>query len=316
LLAVLTACGYIQNAGPQATPASPVVEPTKTLIPTRSAANSIPMPYPVVMFLTTRAGQELQFRSIIIGPYDYVAYHTEANPQGIPMENGVEISFDYITQVDFDLPSPDWDATPTSGNGPANASSTDSSGKIVLPDSPTGSGTWPVTVTLTDGSKITGSLGFKAHHQLHVLGESHYGNIDMSLVDVQKIVMKRTSAPAPIPPEPLGDDIIFVETVKGETIKVAYPRIFSLCMFDVYCCHGETIGDIPIQGGADIPLNTIKSVAFSEPGSVTVTMPDGALSKAKLRPPTDCPNSAWRLRGKAALGDFSILFSSIKKIER
>jgi len=233
--------------------------------------------------------------------------------------------YNYITQVDFDLPSPDWDYNPGPG-----AAATDQSGELVLPDSPAGSGNWPVLVALTDGTKITASLGFKAHHKIHVTGESNYGYIDIELIDVQKIVIKRISTPRPIPNEPVGDDLIFIETLNGEIVKVANPTVFARCMYDVYCCHGETLNAIPLLGGADLSLNLVKSIVFPAPSdllskrppvkqlpvAVTITMPDGTSSNATLRPSADCPGTAWRIRGKAALGDYEIELASIKKITR
>ena len=317
LLAIWLVNGYNQNTDNLATPA-PIFTPlTKTLIPTRAVAGStLPLtPEPVAFLLTTRAGQELQFRNIMLEPNAYVAFHTESVPQGIPMPNGVEISFDYIAQVDFDLPSPDWDSTPKPG-----LAATDQSGELVLPDVPTGSGNWPVTVILTDSTKITDSLGFKAHHKIHVTGQSNYGYLDIELVDIQKIVIQRTSTPRPIPHDLLGDDPIFIETLNGETVKVTNPKVFARCMYDVYCCHGEALDVIPLLGGADLALKDIKSIIFPPPSDllsqVTVTLPDGTFSNATLRPSADCPGTAWRMRGKAALGDFEIELASIKKIER
>jgi len=313
ILAIVIVFGYIQKANTQAAPAPTFTQLHKTLIPTRAAAEStLPLtPEPVTFLLTTRAGQELQLRFIMLEPNSYVAFHTESVPQGIPIANGVEISFDYITQVDFDLPSPDWDYNPGPG-----AAATDQSGELVLPDSPAGSGNWLVTVILTDGAKITANLGFKAHHKIHVTGESNYGYIDIELIDVQKVVIKRTSTPRPIPNEPVGDDLIFIETLNGEIVKVANPTVFARCMYDVYCCHGETLNAIPLLGGADLSLNLVKSIAFPAPGSGTITMPDGTSSNATLRPSADCPGIAWRIRGKAALGDFEIELALIKKITR
>jgi len=322
LLAIWLVNGFNQNTDNLATPAPIFTQLTKTLIPTRTVAGSTPplTPEPVVFLLTTRAGQELQFRNIMLEPNAYVAFHTESVPQGIPMANGVEISFDYIAQVDFDLPSPDWDSTPKPG-----LAATDQSGELVLPDAPTGSGNWPVTVILTDGTKITDNLGFKAHHKIHVTGQSNYGYLDIELVDIQKIVILRTSTPRPIPHEPQGDDPIFIETLNGETVKVTYPKVFARCMYDVYCCHGEALDVIPLLGGADLSLKDVKSIIFPAPSdllskrppvAVTVTLPDGTFSNATLRPSADCPGTAWRMRAKAALGDFEIELASIKKIER
>jgi hypothetical protein len=86
-------------------------------------------------------------------------------------------------------------------------------------------------------------------------------------------------------------------------------------MYDVYCCHYDDITSLPLPS-ADIPLSNIQSVDFSDPDKVIVTMQDGALINTKLRPSTNCPSTAWRIRGKAVLGDFEIELTSIKRISR
>lgn len=289
---LLTACGGVQ---PTITPAftfPTVSEPPKTLIPIRTPANARPQltPEPESFLVTTRAGQEVRLKYIHMEPNEYVAFHTESEPAGIPMASGVEIAFKYISQVDFDLPSPDWD--------------TGSQSAI-----------WPVKITLTDGTKITGSLGFKAYHQIHVFGDMAVGSLDAHLTDVMKIVIQRASEPAPISTDIDGENPITVETVSGETVKVAYPRVFTNCMYEVYCCHYDDITSLPLLS-ADVPLNEIKSMEFTGPEAITVTMQDGASIHTKLRPSTNCPSTSWRIRGKAVLGDFESELTSIKKISR
>jgi hypothetical protein len=269
-----------------------ITEAPKTLIPIRTPVNAAPnlTPNPEIILLTTRVGLEVGLNFFRMEPNEYVAFHTESTPDGIPMANGVEVNFKYISQVDFDLPSTDWN--------------TDSQ-----------STTWPVTITLTDGTKISGSMGFKAHHQIHVVGNTDFGAIDVHLTDVQKIVIRHANTPAPIPTDIRGDNPITVETMSGDTVKVVYPRIFTNCMYDVYCCHYDDITSLPLPS-ADIPLSNIQSVDFSDPDKVIVTMQDGALINTKLRPSTNCPSTAWRIRGKAVLGDFEIELTSIKRISR
>ena len=105
-------------------------------------------------------------------------------------------------------------------------------------------------------------LGFKAHHKIHLTGDSNYGFLDISLTDIQKIVIKRTTAPRSIPSQPAGDNQITIETLNGDIVSIAYPRLFTTCMYDVYCCHGEDLTSLPLEG-ADILLDDIKSVEFS-----------------------------------------------------
>jgi hypothetical protein len=288
----------------------PTVEPAKTFIPTRETTPQL-TPYPVTYLVTTRAGQELQFRSIMLEPNEYVAFHTESIPQGIPMASGVEISFDYISQVDFDRPTSDWDSALQVSSSPEPL--TNPFGEVVLPDSPTGVGNWPVTLTLSDGSKISSSLGFKAHHQIHLTGNSNYGFLDILLTDIQKIVISRTTAAGPIPSQPDGEDPITIETLSDDIVFITYPRLFTTCMYDVYCCHGEDLTSLPFEG-ADILLDDIKSVKFSN-DIASITFRDGTTLNDKLRSSIDCPGTGWRLRGKAALGDFELPLSLIGKIE-
>jgi hypothetical protein len=84
-------------------------------------------------------------------------------------------------------------------------------------------------------------------------------------------------------------------------------------MYDVYCCRGEDLTLLPLEG-ADILLDDIKSVKFSG-GIVSIILRDGRTLEAKLRPSIDCPGIGWRLRGKAALGDFELPLVLIAKIE-
>jgi hypothetical protein len=60
-------------------------------------------------------------------------------------------------------------------------------------------------------------------------------------------------------------------TTRGDTVRVASPTIFAKSMYEVYCCHDETL-----------------------------TFLDGKVSQAAIRPSTACPDANWRLRGKAA----------------
>jgi hypothetical protein len=288
----------------------PTIEAAKTLIPTRETTPQL-TPYPVTYLVTTRAGQELQFRNIMLEANEYVAFHTESVPQGIPTVSGVEISFDYTSQVDFGIPTSDWESAPQAGNSPKPL--VNPSGELVLPDSPSGVGSWPVTIILTDGSNISSSLGFKAHHKIHLTGDSNYGFLDILLTDIQKIVIKRTTAPRFISSQPDGDDPITVETLSGDIVSITYPRLFTTCMYDVYCCHGEDLTSLPLEG-ADILFDNIRSVEFSNE-IASVIFRDGKALEARLRPSIDCPGTSWRLRGKAALGDFELPLSLIRKIE-
>lgn len=293
---------------PQASPT--FSNPVKTLIPTREASPRL-TPAPITYLATTRAGQELHFRRVLLEANEYVAFHTEGVPQGIPLANGVEVSFDYISQVDFDLPTSDWDSVLRSATTPEPLVNPD--GEVVLPDLISDSGSWPVTLTLTDGSKILTSLGFKAHHKIHLTGDSAYGFLDVSLTDIQKIVIQRTTDPKPIPSQPSGDNLITVETSGGETVSIAYPKLFTTCMYDVYCCHGEDLTSLPLESG-NIPLGDVRSIEFSGE-AISVTLKDGKTLNDKLRSSVDCPGIGWRLRGKAALGDFELPLALIQKIE-
>lgn len=304
---VVMACAACVST-PQGTDSIPV--PEKTLIPTRESAPQL-TPYPVTYRATTRAGQELQFRRIMLEANEYVAFHTEGVPQGIPVASGVEISFDYISQVDFGNPASDWDSAPQANATPKPL--INPSGEVVLPDLISAVGNWPVTITLTDGSVVSTSLGFKAHHKIHLTGDSNYGFVDIPLTDFQKLVIERTTNPGPIPSQPAGENLITVETLSGDVVSVAHPRLFTTCMYDVYCCHGEDLTALPLEG-ADISLDDIKSVEFMD-GIALVTLRDGETTDAKLRPSPDCPGIGWRLRGKSALGDFELPLSLIKNLE-
>jgi hypothetical protein len=258
----------------------------KTLIPEQvGAAPSLSLtPKPLVILVTTRAGQEVHFERIMIEPNEYVAFHTESIPQGIPLANGVEVKLDYLQQVDF--------------------------------DQPTASGDWNVSLLLSDGTQVKTGLGFKARHKLRITGYSNLGYVEIELVDVKKITFQRSYAPLPLPKEPVGNDILTVETQNGELVRVASPKIFTRCMYEVYCCHDETLEMIPLLGRTDIALNAFQSVTFPSNESVVIALADGSPAAGKIRPSSVCPQTAWRLCGKAALGDFEIELSSVKEMRK
>jgi hypothetical protein len=156
-------------------------------------------------------------------------------------------------------------------------------------------------------------LEFKAHHKLHLTGDSNHGFLDISLTDIQTFVIQRTTNPKPIPDQPLGNNFVTVETSGGDSISIAHPRLFTTCMYDVYCCHGEDLTSLPLAG-ADIALEDIRLIEFSDE-AVLLTLKDGKSLTDKLRPSVNCPGIGWRLRGKAALGDFELPLSLIRKIE-
>ena len=265
--------------------------PIKTLIPTYPSTQASPTPAATVYLINTRAGQTLYFNRLKLEPNDYVAYHTEAVPQGIPLKNGVEVSFDYILRVDFGAPSPDWDASSAAAN-------------------------WPVTIILTDGSKIESSLGFKAQHLIHVTGQSSMGTVDLQLVDINSLVIKRTTPTIAIPQAPQGMQLFNVKTAVDEPVAVADIKVFARCMYEVYCCHDESLTSLPVTGGADIILNSVQSVSFAGGDKVEVSLVDQPAGTYTLRPSKACPESEWRLRGKAALGDFELPLAAVQQITR
>ena len=293
-LALLTGCGSRLNPSAPTMPATASILPDMTLIPTRESGpgplSLTPNPHPIL--LVTRLGQEIELNSIRLEPNEYVAFHTESLPQGIPVANGVEIAYRYLARVDFGLHAPDW-------------------------NQPGVGALWPVSVMLSDGRRIQTTLGFKAHHNIHVTGTSdRFGNIDIELIAVQSLIFQNAAASVAIPTSPPGTNVITVEVNTGDFVQVADPRIFARCMYEVYCCHDETLRALPLDGQADLAFSDIKSAVFTDPNSVKVSLPDGSTSQAKLRACTLCPDTPWRLEGKAALGDFEIELASVRSITR
>jgi hypothetical protein len=262
---------------------------TRTLVPTLLIPRSYP-PAPVLIKVTTRAGQELTFTQFNLEPNEYVAFHTESLPQGLPLANGLELKFDLINQVDFGQPSPGWDSRDTSA-------------------------AWPISLILTNGSKIETSLGFKAHHQLHLTGDSSYGYLDINLLDIERIQFVRAATPGQIPFQPASGPTLSVFTTDDSPIRVSNPKIFARCMFEVYCCHDETITALPLKDRPDLGFDTFSAVVLDSTESVRVTTLDGQIKAASLRPSTACVDTPWRLRGKTERGDFEIELGSVKKIE-
>ena len=267
-----------------------VTEPPKTLIPARLLETPLKLtPVAETIQVTTRAGQTVQFNSIRLEPNEYVAFHTESAPAGIPLASGVEINFQYLARVEFGEPSSGWD----SGSSSAN---------------------WPVTLTLTDGRQIRSRLGFKARHQIHVVGETALGPVDLQLVDVQSLTL-RHAAPAPLPTTLTGTELFTFQTRSGESFQVADPRIFTNCMYNVYCCHYDDLTSLPLLD-TDLPISRLQTLAFSEPDQVQVSLRDGASLRSRLRPSSNCPTTAWRIRGRALLGAFESELASIQAISR
>ena len=262
---------------------------TRTLVPTPAAPRSFPLA-PVTIKVVTRAGQELTFKYFNLEPNEYVAFHTESLPQGIPLANGLELKYDLINQVDFGQPSPNWDSRDASA-------------------------AWPVSLELADGSKIETSLGFKAHHQLHLAGDSSYGYLDINLVDIQSIRFIRTAGLPTLPPRSTSGSSVSVFTADDVPIRVDNPKIFARCMYEVYCCHDETLTALPLKDRADLGFDSFRSVVLGSGGSVAVTSQAGQSYASVLRPSTACPDTTWRLRGTTARGDFEIELGSVKKIE-
>jgi hypothetical protein len=291
LFLVFTLC--LAACVPTSAPAeafSTVTEPPKTLIPARLLEPPLELtPAAETIRVTTRAGQSVQLNSIRLEPNEYVAFHTESAPTGIPLESGVEISFQYLAQVEFDEPSSGWE----SGSPAAN---------------------WPVTLTLTDGRQISGSLGFKARHQIHVVGETAFGPVDLQLVDVHSLSLQH-AAHQPIPTTLSGTELFTLQTLSGESLQVADPRIFTNCMYNVYCCHYDDLTSLPLQS-ADLPLSALQSLAFSETDQVQVSLRDGTSLQTRWRPSRNCPSTAWRIRGRALLGDFESELAAIQAISR
>jgi hypothetical protein len=310
IFAAATVILYSCSLTPTRSTFIPTVKPIKTLIPTREGYPQL-TPFPVTYRVITRAGQELQFSSIMLEPNEYVAFHTESIPQGIPIASGVEISFDYISQVDFGKPSSDWDSFPQTNH--SQEPLTNPSGEVVLSEAPANLGIWPISITLTDNSIIKTSLGFKARHQIHLSGNSNYGYLDILLTDILKIKIEHTAESKSIPSQLIGGNPIIIETLSGDMVSIANPRLFTNCMYNVYCCHGEDLSALPLEG-TDILIQDIKSVRFSK-ARVSIIFKDGRSKVAELRTSIDCPGTSWRLRGKTSLGSFELPLALISKIE-
>jgi hypothetical protein len=290
--AFLAACVPLAAKESGKMPLATFTEPPKTLIPTRSSgmASAPRTPAPVTYYVATRAGQNLRFESILLEMNEYTAFHTESLPQGIPLQNGVEVALDFIRSVKVGQPDADWATNPDAS--------------------------WPVSLTLSDGRQIHSGMGFKARHKMRLTGYSDYGYAGIDWIDLDSIEIEHLSPARAIPQAPPDDNVLTVETFRGDLVEVADERIFARCMYEVYCCHDETLRAIPLQGEADLPLSELKSAVFEKDGILVITRRTDQPAPVRLRPPGPCPDTPWRVRGKAALGDFEIELSSIKIISK
>jgi hypothetical protein len=211
-------------ATPPAAGATPTTRPVGT--PTAS-----PTPAPAVFVLTKRDGMTIQLTSFNWSISSYYPSYEEHTPGGIPMASGVEVSTDYVTRVEF-------------------GTKTESS--------------WPVTITLLDGTPLKDELGFKRAFGLRISGDTDLGSFQTSLEDVQTIVVERKSAPKTVPDAPPGGGAVVIETRRGTRTKVSGLKFDTRCVNGLRCCYGDTLSGIPLTTGLNADPGRIKAVQVGQ----------------------------------------------------
>jgi len=261
---------------------------TPSSTPLGGTPTSSPTPAPAMFLLTKRDGTNIQLSSIswgLIGQFNSAQF---SSPTGVPTASGVEVSFDYITRVEFGIQS--------------NTS-------------------WPVTITLLDGNVLKDDLGFKARLGLNVSGKTDLGTFETNLTNVQTIALQRATAPKAVPDVPPStQSLAVIENRGGTRTKVSGLTFRTRCVLGWTCCYGDSISGIPLVSGINVDPARIKLIEVGEVAEgktvpVTLTTIGGKVTTSEIRTSGECTNMVWRLQGSAALGSFEIQLDTVRKIE-
>ncbi len=292
--AALATIAAVKAAKETATPLPlPSLIPSSTKSPTVSPS---PTPAKPVIWLITHYGEEFQASSLVL---EMPNSHLNDPGYSIPTASGVEISLDYVKQVEFGEPEEGWYSNPFTG-------------------------TWPVRITLLDGTTLEENVGYKADYGIAVYGTTEMGELEIPLEDVWKIVLERESAPQSVPTSPPSSrTIVNVVTRYGASIMVSNPYFYTRCSREsfpfVYCCYGDRVDSIPVEG-LNVDLTKVKKAEFGDLPEygiqipVRITAVDGKTYDYTIRPSEECGQRPWVLSGMAALGWFEIPINAVKWI--
>jgi hypothetical protein len=251
-----------------------------------------PIPASLVFNITTKSGTRIQLTKMV---WDSGSDIPDDQPVGIPIENGVEISMDYVRHVSIS----DW----------------------------TEAG-WLITITFTDGSILNSRLGWKQERfGVSINGESSLGGFESQLTDIETIEVKRAAGSHAIPQSPpsYGSVVATLFYTNGDQLQVTDLGFRVLCWGGSFvlgiCCYGEAeVHYMPTVDGLRIDFSKVKAIEFlhtEKQGTrlpVNVTALDGQVSRFEIEPPDPCQEENWRLIGNVALGRLDVEVTSIEKI--
>jgi hypothetical protein len=243
--------------------------------------------------VTTRDGQEVALSQLSWSLDSY----TVDDPQGIPTSRGVEVSLDYVKEAEFGQPEEEW------GSHAFTAS-------------------WPVTITLLDGSVLKDNMGYKAANaSLSIHGAWALGDFEALISQVRKITVKRASAPKDVPSTPGTHNILTVGTRAGISVQVAGWTLHTRCVHYPWCCYGDRVDGVPVAGGLDVDFQTVQAAEFGQVPTDGISIPLRITTRAgraidtTIRPSTECPTTGWVIEGRAALGTFQLPLSAVQRLE-
>lgn len=237
-----------------------------------------PTPVALTFLITTRDGQEMEASRVYFGPHS----------PSIPLSNGLLVSFDYVSQVQF---------TDDAGGSPLAA------------------------ITLVDGTVITHAF---TTDPLALEAVTPQGELAIPIMSLGAIVVNRESSPGPIPQAPpASDNLATVVLEGGERIQVSGLRFSYGCtgpcgVFN--CLYGERMGYLTTSEGVMVRLSDAHQLQFAhEPAQagllvVIATGPRGEVTTYHAVPPAPCESSVWEIDGETALGYFRIQATAVDSI--
>lgn len=224
---IIVAISYEAAADTLISPASTPAN-SRSSSKTFAAMSTASPPPPEGILVTKRDGSSIE----LSGLRWVIDHDIPESPSGVPTASGVEVSLDYVTRVELGTPS-------------------DKS--------------WPVTITLLDGTSLIDSLGFKARRGLRIEGDTDLGYFKTTLDNVQSIVLRRKTAPKTVPQVLRStQNVVVIENRTGTRTKVSEAIFRVRCSRGMWCCYGEKADGIPVTDGLNVALAKVKVVEVGE----------------------------------------------------
>ncbi len=269
---------------------TPSLTPTPSVVITQMPCQEAPAPLSLPTYVvTTKAGVEIKTTDLaLLGTDD----PTVTTPGGIPISNGVIVSFFYyVSSVEFD----------------------DEFGSV--------------DIILVDGTVLRDSLHLTVHPYSELIGTTELGDFRVNLADVKSIAVQRECLPLvpQIPPTPwfVPNVIAIVHYPNGNSVKITDLRFSYHCTTSdgvFRYIHSDYFAYLPILEGIQGNFLRIREVEFLHEESRDNRLPMKVITQAgqevfyHTQPPSPCEQSTWWLMGEAAWGDFGNWITAIKII--